>query len=112
VRDYVQVDGERTVTLGGAGRALDLLEVDHLGLDLLDRRIIETVVRKFGGGPVGLDTLAAAVSEEPETLEDVYEPYLMQLGFLHRTPRGRMVTRAACDHLGLPRPGGDPLLGG
>jgi Holliday junction DNA helicase RuvB len=111
VRDYVQVDGEDAITLPGAHRALDLLDVDRLGLDLLDRRIIDTIVQKFGGGPVGLDTIAAAISEEPETLEDVYEPYLMQLGFLHRTPRGRMVTRAACDHLGLPRPGGDTLLG-
>jgi len=110
VRDYAQVSGAPGVTLAEARRALELLDVDQLGLDRLDRRIMETITNKFGGGPVGVDTLAAAISEEPETIEDVYEPYLMQLGFLQRTPRGRVVTVLGCQHLGLARPGGEQLL--
>jgi len=81
--------------------ALAMLEVDELGLDTIDRRILRTIVEKYEGGPVGLDTIAVSVSEDPETVEDVYEPFLMQLGFLARTPRGRVATKLAYDHLGL-----------
>ena len=93
-----------------AEQALDLLEVDHAGLDRLDRDILRTICEKFEGGPVGLSTLAIAVSEEPDTIEDVYEPYLLQSGFLKRTPRGRVATQAAFDHLGLERPEGAASL--
>ncbi len=110
IRDYAQVVGDGIVTQDMAAAALEMLEVDHLGLDQVDRKILSTVAAKFGGGPVGLDTLAAAVSEESETVEDVYEPYLMQLGFLQRTPRGRTVTPAAYAHLGLTAPKGDRLV--
>lgn len=102
VRDFAQVKADNVITCDVARLALDMLEVDALGLDEVDRQLLRTMVEKFGGGPVGLDTLAAAVSEEPETIEDVYEPYLMQIGFLQRTPRGRIVTRLACSHIGLP----------
>jgi len=105
IRDYAEVLSDGVVTGAIADAALDMLEVDHLGLDQVDRKILATIATKFGGGPVGLDTLAAAVSEEPETVEDVYEPYLMQLGFLQRTPRGRMVLPVAFAHLGLALPG-------
>jgi Holliday junction DNA helicase RuvB len=81
------------------------MDVDPLGLDELDRRLMRTMAEKFGGGPVGLETLAAALSEEPDTIMDVVEPYLLQLGFLDRTPRGRVLTRRAYEHLGLPYPG-------
>ncbi len=110
IRDYAQVIGDGAVNHEMADAALEMLEVDHLGLDQVDRKILSTVATKFGGGPVGLDTLAAAISEEPETVEDVYEPYLMQLGFLQRTPRGRMATPAAYAHLGLALPRGDRLV--
>ena len=110
IRDYSLVHGDGNVTMTDARGALELLEVDELGLDQLDRRILATIAEKFDGGPVGLDTLAAAVSEEPETIEDVYEPFLMQLAFIQRTPRGRMVTPAAYGHLGLKPPGGGQLL--
>lgn len=102
VRDFAQVKADNTITGEVARSALSMLEVDALGLDEVDRLLLRAMVEKFGGGPVGLDTLAAAISEEPETIEDVYEPYLMQIGFLQRTPRGRTVTRLACSHLGLP----------
>jgi Holliday junction DNA helicase RuvB len=102
VRDFAQIGAEKTITCDVAHFALEKLEVDALGLDEVDRMLLRTMVEKFGGGPVGLDTLAAAISEESETIEDVYEPYLMQIGFLQRTPRGRIVTRLACSHLGLP----------
>lgn len=102
VRDFAQVKADNTINGEVASRALQMLEVDALGLDEVDRHLLRTMVQKFGGGPVGLDTLAAAISEESETIEDVYEPYLMQIGFLQRTPRGRVVTRLACQHLGLP----------
>lgn len=102
VRDFAQVKADNTITGEVARSALSMLEVDALGLDEVDRMLLRAMVEKFGGGPVGLDTLAAAISEEPETIEDVYEPYLMQIGFLQRTPRGRTVTRLACTHLGLP----------
>lgn len=105
VRDFAQVMGDGSITEEIAAIALDRLEIDRLGLDAIDRRMLETIVKSYGGGPVGLDTLAAAVGEESITLEDVYEPYLMQLGFLARTPRGRCVTPAAYAHLGMKAPG-------
>ena len=104
VRDFAQVQGSGTITPEIAAEALERLEVDYLGLDRVDRRILSTIIQNYAGGPVGLDTLAAAVGEESVTLEDVYEPYLMQLGFLTRTPRGRCVTRKAYEHLGLSVP--------
>lgn len=101
VRDYAQVEGDGRVTSALAGEALRLFEVDEAGLDKLDQRILRTLVEKFAGAPVGLNTLAVALGEEPETIEDVYEPYLVQLGFLQRTPRGRVATERAYKHLGL-----------
>src|SRR5437773_1723485 len=101
VRDYAQVRGDGRVTHETAGLALSLFEVDERGLDKLDLSILSSLVTKFQGGPVGLSTLAAAVGEETETIEDVYEPYLLQLGFIKRTPRGRVATEAAYGHLGL-----------
>lgn len=110
VRDFAQVMGDGDITAELAAAALDRLEVDYLGLDAIDRRILSTIIQSYAGGPVGLDTLAAAVGEESVTIEDVYEPYLMQEGFLSRTARGRCVTQKAYRHLGLPMPGGgDPL---
>ena len=106
VRDFAEVRGSGRIDTGVASEALDMLEVDHLGLDRLDREILRAVCEKFGGGPVGLSTLAVAVSEEPDTIEDVYEPYLLQQGLLMRTPRGRVVTDAAFAHLGLEPPRG------
>ena len=102
VRDFAQVKGDGTVTREIADYALRALEIDALGLDNTDRKMLETIIRFYDGGPVGLETLAATVGEESVTLEDVYEPYLMQIGFLNRTPRGRMVTKLAYEHLGLP----------
>ena len=102
VRDFAQVMGDGTVTREIADYALRALEVDALGLDNIDRRILETIIKFYDGGPVGLETLAATVGEEAITIEDVYEPYLMQIGFLNRTPRGRAATRLAYEHLGLP----------
>ena len=99
-RDVAQVERSDTITAGLAVKALDLLEIDPVGLESTDRMILETIISKFGGGPVGLQTLAAATSEEKETIEEVYEPYLIQLGFLERTPRGRVATRRAYEHLG------------
>ena len=95
-----------------ASEALDLLEVDEMGLDRLDRAILRTICQKFGGGPVGLSTLAAAVGEEQDTIEDVYEPYLLQQGLIMRTPRGRVATPAAFEHVGLvpPRGGAESLF--
>ena len=104
VRDYAQVRGDGVVTGGLAAEALVLLDVDALGLDDLDRRVLRTIVEKFDGGPVGLETIAASISEEADTIMDVVEPYLLQLGFLDRTPRGRAATRRAYEHLGLPYP--------
>jgi Holliday junction DNA helicase RuvB len=103
VRDYAQVKADGIITREVADDALKFLEVDTLGLDQADRRLLQAIIQKFEGGPVGLDTLAAATSEEPETLEDVYEPYLIQLGMLARTPRGRVATPIAYQHLGLQR---------
>lgn len=106
VRDFAQVNGDGRITLEAAREALDILEVDELGLDHTDRTMLKTMIEKFGGGPVGLDTLAASTGEDAATIEDVYEPYLLQLGFLMRTPRGRVCTQAAYDHMGvcMPKP--------
>lgn len=103
VRDVAQVLGDGVITKEIADQALQRLDIDKLGLDRIDRRILSTIIEKFDGGPVGVDTIAASVSEERESVEDVYEPYLMQLGLLARTNRGRIVTQAAYDHLGIPR---------
>ena len=110
VRDFAQVTAGGVVTRNVADKALQALEIDELGLDNVDRRMLASIISNYGGGPVGLDTLAATINEESVTLEDVYEPYLMQLGFLTRTPRGRCVTPKAYRHLGLPVPG--PAGGG
>ncbi|RIK14935.1 MAG: Holliday junction branch migration DNA helicase RuvB, partial [Chloroflexi bacterium] len=104
VRDYAQVRADGIITASVAHQALALLEVDGLGLDEIDRKVLKTIIEKFGGGPVGLDTIAASISEEADTIMDVYEPYLLQLGFLDRTPRGRIATRAAYEHLGFKPP--------
>lgn len=109
VRDFAQVTAGGVITRAVADRALQALEIDHLGLDNVDRRMMESIITNYGGGPVGLDTLAATINEESVTLEDVYEPYLMQLGFLTRTPRGRCVTPKAYRHLSLPLPGGEAV---
>jgi Holliday junction DNA helicase RuvB len=104
VRDFAEVRAAGDITLDVAREALALLDVDDLGLDEVDRRVMRTIVEKFGGGPVGLETIAASISEESDTIMDVYEPYLLQLGFLDRTPRGRVATRRAYEHLGIPYP--------
>jgi Holliday junction DNA helicase RuvB len=101
VRDFAQVLGNGTIDQEGAHHALDRLDVDERGFDEMDRRILQTIIEKFSGGPVGIETIAVAVSEERDTIEDVYEPFLIQLGFLARTPRGRVVTRLAYAHFGL-----------
>jgi Holliday junction DNA helicase RuvB len=108
VRDYAQVRGDGAVSLEMAGEALRLLEVDHQGLDASDRRLLRLICEQFGGGPVGLGTLGAALSEEPHTIEEVLEPYLIQLGLLARTPRGRVATASAYRHLGLVVPADAP----
>ena len=105
VRDFAQIMGNGTITKEAADLALSRLEVDKLGLDAIDRRMLTAIIQNYGGGPVGLETLAATIGEEAVTLEDVYEPYLMQLGFLTRTPRGRCVTALAYDHLHIPYEG-------
>ena len=110
VRDIAQVDYDGKITEQVAIRALARFEIDELGLDDFDRRMLKTIIFNYNGGPVGLETLAAAVGEESVTIEDVYEPYLMQIGFLTRTPRGRMVTDAAYRHLDLKKPGQQSLL--
>jgi Holliday junction DNA helicase RuvB len=104
VRDYAQVKGDGTVTEAVAIAALNMLKVDSNGFDALDRKLLLTMIENFAGGPVGLDTLAAAISEERGTIEDVLEPYLLQQGFIMRTPRGRVVTQNAYLHFGLPVP--------
>ncbi len=104
VRDVAQIEGNGIITNEIADKALRMLEVDKVGLDHTDRRMLATMIKKFGGGPVGLDTLAAAISEATDTIEDVYEPFLIQQGFINRTPRGRVVTKAGYDHLGIPYP--------
>ena len=102
VRDFAQVKAGGVITQNVADEALSALEVDHLGLDTIDRRMLRSIIENYRGGPVGLETLAATINEEAVTLEDVYEPYLMQLGFLTRTPRGRCVTPKAYEHLHIP----------
>ena len=102
VRDYAQVVADGIVTRKVAVEALSKLEIDSIGLDETDRKVLHTIIEKFNGGPVGLDTIAAAISEDPDTIMDIYEPYLLQLGFLERTPRGRTATSSAYEHLGLP----------
>lgn len=103
-RDFAQVMGSGTITLKDAQQALARMDIDELGLDAIDRKLLLTMIRNYNGGPVGLETIAAAIGEESITIEDVYEPYLMQIGYLARTPRGRTVTDAAYIHLGLPTP--------
>jgi len=110
VRDFVEVKSNGVITASAAAAALDLLQVDHEGLDRLDREILRVICEKFGGGPVGLSTLAVAVGEEQDTIEDVYEPYLLQRGLLERTPRGRAATKRAYEHLGLEPPQGPLAL--
>jgi Holliday junction DNA helicase RuvB len=110
VRDYAQVRGNGVITAAAAAAALEQLEVDHQGLDRLDREILRAICERFGGGPVGLSTLAVAVGEEKDTIEDVYEPYLLQQGLIERTPRGRAATRRAFEHLDLDPPGAPRLL--
>jgi holliday junction DNA helicase RuvB len=107
VRDFAQVKAQGDITRQVATDALALLEVDDLGLDDIDRKVLSAIIRKFGGGPVGLDTISASVGEEADTIMDVYEPFLLQLGFIARTPRGRVATRLAYAHLGEPYPLGD-----
>ncbi|MDF2565486.1 MAG: Holliday junction helicase, RuvB subunit, partial [Massilibacillus sp.] len=102
VRDFAQITGDGVITDSVADKALVMLEVDKCGLDNTDRTMLLTIIEKFNGGPVGLDTLAASISEETDTIEDIYEPYLLQLGFINRTPRGRVATLAAYQHLGIP----------
>ncbi|MBQ7354814.1 MAG: Holliday junction branch migration DNA helicase RuvB [Clostridia bacterium] len=102
VRDFAQIKGDGIIDRKIAKIALNALEIDHLGLDNIDRRMLETIIKLYGGGPVGLETLAATIGEEAITIEDVYEPYLMQIGFLSRTPRGRCATRLAYEHLKIP----------
>jgi len=101
IRDYAQIEANNYITAEVADRALQMLGIDHEGLDDMDKRIMETIIHRFSGGPVGINTIAVAVSEEPDTIEEVYEPYLIQKGFLKRTRRGRVATRLAYQHLGL-----------
>jgi Holliday junction DNA helicase RuvB len=114
VRDFAQVMADGVITTDVAREALARLEIDELGLDDIDHKVLQTIIEKFNGGPVGLDTIAAAISEEADTIMDVYEPFLLQLGFLHRTPRGRVATKRAYEHLGIKphgrAPSGQPLL--
>lgn len=102
IRDYAQVTADGKITKTIAVEALSKLEIDNVGLDEIDHKVLRTIIEKFDGGPVGLDTIAASISEEADTIMDVYEPYLLQLGFIERTPRGRMATRLAYEHLGIP----------
>ena len=104
VRDYAQVKGKGVITKDIANEALDMLEIDEMGLELADRNILKAIIEKFEGGPVGLDSVAAATSEEKDTISDIYEPYLMQIGFLARTPKGRIATKKAYKHLGIKNP--------
>jgi Holliday junction DNA helicase RuvB len=116
VRDFAHVEGAKSVDRKVADRALAALEVDAAGLDAMDRRYLVTIASNYGGGPVGVDTLAAALSEPRDAIEDIIEPFLIQRGFIQRTPRGRLLTSAAFKHLGLPEPTRDPaqfgLFGG
>jgi Holliday junction DNA helicase RuvB len=111
VRDYAQVRADGRITQPVAEVALDLLDVDRFGLDEIDQKIMLTILEKYGGGPVGVNTIAASISEEPDTIEEVYEPYLIQLGFLNRTPRGRIATPSAFDYFNVKRkPSDQPAL--
>lgn len=109
VRDFAEVTGDGVITKEAADNALTRLEIDEIGLDAVDRRLLESIITNYGGGPVGLETIAATINEESITIEDVYEPFLMQTGFLTRTPRGRCVTRKAYEHIGLLYPGNEQL---
>jgi Holliday junction DNA helicase RuvB len=111
VRDFAQVEDRPTIDAKIADKALTALEIDHLGLDRIDRAILSTILQKYAGGPVGLETIAASIGEDSGTLEDVYEPYLLQLGLIARTPRGRTATAAAANHLGLTPPASQNGLG-
>lgn len=102
MRDYAQVLGTGRVTKEIANKTLQIMEIDDLGLDFIDRKIMLSIINKFAGGPVGLDTLSATISEDSSTIEDVYEPYLLQLGFISRTPRGRVALEPAYKHFGIP----------
>lgn len=104
VRDFAEVKGNGFINEDIAHKALNMLDIDKLGLDNIDRKMLLSIIKKFAGGPVGIDTLAYSIGEENETIEDVYEPYLLQLGFINRTPRGRVVTRAAYEHFGIKQP--------
>lgn len=104
VRDYAQVRGDGLITSDITSEALQMLQVDPMGLDQIDHKMLRAMITSFRGGPVGLDTIAATIGEESQTIEDVYEPYLLQIGYLQRTPRGRIVAPAAYHHLGLPIP--------
>jgi Holliday junction DNA helicase RuvB len=110
VRDFSQIKNHKSVDSIIAQAAMEMIDVDHIGLEPADRHILKTVIEKFKGGPVGLATIAAATAEEIKTIEDVYEPYLIQIGFLARTPRGRVVTENAYQHLGIPYPKQENLL--
>jgi len=110
VRDFAQVRGDGRISRSTADQALAILEIDENGLDEMDKRILEAVITKFGGGPVGLGSLAVAVGEEPDTLEEVYEPYLIMEGYLKRTPQGRMATEISYKKLGLKPGGNQPSL--
>ncbi|HTK29749.1 MAG TPA: Holliday junction branch migration DNA helicase RuvB [Vicinamibacterales bacterium] len=110
VRDYAQVRADGSITLDVACAALKLLEVDEYGFDEIDRKLLRTIIDKFGGGPVGVNSIAAAISEEKDAIEDIYEPFLIQIGFLDRTPRGRVATPRAYGYFGLQAPGRDPRL--
>jgi Holliday junction DNA helicase RuvB len=110
VRDYAQVRASGRITLDVAEAGLKLLEVDDHGFDEVDRKLLRTIIDKFGGGPVGLGTIAAAISEEKDAIEDIYEPFLIQIGFLDRTPRGRVATPRAYGYFGLEQPGRDSRL--
>jgi holliday junction DNA helicase RuvB len=110
IRDYAQVRASGDITLPVAHAALALLEVDEHGFDEIDRRLLKTIIEKFGGGPVGLNTISAAISEEKDAIEDIYEPFLIQIGFIDRTPRGRVATPRAYDYFGLTAPGRDTKL--
>jgi len=102
VRDYAEVEAEGVISHSVAAQGLDILEVDHKGLDKMDRLIILTIIEKFNGGPIGVDALSAALCEEKDTLEEVYEPFLLQSGYIHRTPKGRVATNLAYQHFGFP----------
>ncbi len=109
-RDFAQIMGNGVIDEESADHALDRMEIDNMGLDSIDRLLLSTMIKSYGGGPVGLETIAAAIGEEAVTIEDVYEPYLMQIGFLGRTPRGRVVTAAGYEHLGIAMPGQQQLF--